>query len=345
MKTAYENKPDNKNWKSIRIDRAWHPSLAGSIIPSYLFTKAGQAYHLAEAGNTKEALSLYAEAARGPLSGSQWLASNFAQEQERRKILPTGSIETTFLRAMVMFREGKRQQAEPLFREIARTVETRFEVAVSLNILGNLVGRSNRTEAEGFFQRSIEIGKQIGNQHHVAQTLHSLANLLSRDPQRAQETEELYIRAIDILEKSDDRTGVAQTLHGLANLLARDPKRAEEAEKRYSRSIEIDEKLDNLFGVALALFSLANLLARDPTRADEAEKLYLQSIKIGERIGNQNHIAQTLRSLSFIVENRSPKEAEQLLERSFELNRRANNRRGQEIVRASLRALRDRFKL
>jgi tetratricopeptide (TPR) repeat protein len=367
----------------LRLGKAGDKSLAGSAIPAYLFTKAGQAYHSAAVGDTAEALSLYADVARGPFTGVQWLASNLAEEQERRRILPPGSIETTFLRARVLFREGKLRQAEPLFRRIAEIDENRFEVAVSLGILGNLVGRSSRREAESFLRRSIEINEELDDLRGLAQMLHSLANLLARDPQRAKEAEELYLHSIDLLERAKDWNGVAQTLHSFANLLTRDPQRAKEAEELYVRSIEIGERSGNEHDVAQRLHSLANLLARDPRRPKEAEERYLHSIAIGEKIGNEHHIAQTLhslanlltrdpqrakeaeqrylraidllerakdwngvaqtlRSFSFLVESRSPREAESLLQRSLELNKQINNRRGQRIVKDSLRSLRSR---
>src|SRR6266851_4881798 len=182
-------------------------SLAGSVIPGYLFTNAGKAYHKAALGMTDEALALYARASAGSRTGAQWLASKLADEQEARGALPPGTVEATFLRAMVMFREGRRQEAEPLFRRVAATDELRIEVAIALHILGNLIGRRNPREAEAFFRRSIEIGESLGNQQHVAQTLHSLANLIGRDRSRGDEAEKLYRRSIEIDESLGNQHG------------------------------------------------------------------------------------------------------------------------------------------
>ena len=279
-------------------------SLAGSVIPGYLFTNAGKAYHKAALGMTDEALALYARASAGSLTGAQWLASKLADEQEARGALPPGTVEATFLRAMVMFREGRRQEAEPLFRRVAATDELRIEVAIALHILGNLIGRRNPREAEAFFRRSIEIGESLG-----------------------------------------DRYGVAQRLHSLANLMGRGRSRGDEAEKLYRRSIEIDESLGNQHGVAQTLHSLANLIRRGDGRRNEAESLLRDSLRIGEDLKNVRHQAQVLRSLSFVVEHRSPKEAEQLLEQSLDLNREARDRRGEALVRQSLQELRGRYRL
>ena len=367
---------------AIKGDR----SLAGTMIPAYLFTNAGRAYHLAALGQWEEALALYGSASAGPLTGAQWLASELATAQEESGVIPRGAIETTFLRAMVLFREQRWREAEPLFRRLAATDAPRREVAIAMHILGNLVSRRNGAEAERLYRRSIDIGEEIENRHHVAQTLHSLANLIGRDSRRRDEAEGLYRRSIDfledvgdrngvaqtlhslanligrdlrrrdeaeglcrrsidILEDVGDRNGVAQTLHSLANLIGRDSRRRDEAEGLYRRSIDIREDLEDKFGLAQTLHSLANLIGRDSRRRDEAEALYRRSIDILEDVGDRNGVAQTLRSLSFVVEHRSPLEAEQLLEQSLDLNQRQGNREGIRIVEQSLRQLRERYKL
>jgi|GEM_PF-7064620 len=402
-------------------------ALAGSVIPAYLFTDAGRAYHSAAIGEREEALALYGKAAKGPLTGAQWLASKLAIEQEDRGILPAGRIETMFLRAMVWVREGDRRKAEPLLRRIASSDEIRIEVAISCHVLAGIISRTERTtaeqlfrksilqkerlhdlagqahslhslanligrdrnrrsEAEELYRRSIEIGNEIENRYHVAQTLHSLANLIGRDPNRHGEAEELYRysvkireeigdrhgiaqtmhslanligrdrnrhgeaeglyrRSVKILEEIGDRYGIAQTMHSLANLIGRDRNRQNEAEELYRRSIEMDESLGNQYGVAQTMHSLANLIGRDRNRRGEAEELLRESLRIGDELRNWRHQAQVLRSLSFVVEHRSPREAEQLLEQSLELNRRERDRSGENLVRRSLQQLRERYRL
>jgi len=81
---------------------------AGSEVPSYLFTDAGAVYHLAGAGRTEEALKYYSNASKGVLTGAQWLGAKLAEEQELSGAIPTGRIETTFLRALVLWREGQK---------------------------------------------------------------------------------------------------------------------------------------------------------------------------------------------------------------------------------------------
>ena len=315
---------------------------AGTEVPSYLFTEAGLAYHLAGAGELEEALKHYSEASKGAFTGAQWLGANLAEEQERVGVIPAGRVETTFLRAWVLFREGQRRDAMPLFRKVAATDLEMREVAISLHILGNDNNRGQRRDSERQLRRSIEIGEGLDNQFHVAQTLHSLANLLSRQGRRFDEAEKAYQRSIKILGELDNQLGVAQTLHSLANMLSRQGRRFDEAEKAYQRSIEIDGKLDNQCGVAQTLHSLANLLSRQEGRFDEAEKAYKRSIAIGEKLRNDNHLAQVLRSYALAIESRSPDETIELLQRSLDINRRRGNQRYVRLVERTIREVRRR---
>jgi tetratricopeptide (TPR) repeat protein len=193
---------------------------AGTDVPSYLFTEAGRAYHLAGAGRVNEALEHYSEASKGALTGAQWLGAILAEEQEHLGVLPKGRVETTFLRALVLWREGQKQAAMPLFRQVAATDLTRREVAIALHILGNDNRRGQRKEAERELRRSIEIGTEVGNRFHVAQALHSLGNLLTRWD-RYEAAEQAYRESIEIGTDLGNRFHVAQTLHSLGNLLTR----------------------------------------------------------------------------------------------------------------------------
>jgi tetratricopeptide (TPR) repeat protein len=360
---------------SLGLDDANRPK-AGADVPSYLFTEAGRAYHFAGTGNLNEAFEHYSEASKGGFTGAQWLGAKLAEEQERNGVIPEGHVETTFLRAWVMLQEGHRQAAMPMFRQVAATDLVKREVAISLHLIGNDNTRGQRQEAERELRRSIEIREAIGDQLGIAQTLHSLANMLVRQD-RFTEAEKAYRDSVDIGEAIGNQFHVAQTLHSLANMLARQD-RFEEAEKAYRDSIEIDGKLGNQFGVAQTLHSLANMLARQDRfeeaerayrdslelsnqfgeaqtlhslanmlarqgRSEEAEKAYRDSIDIGEKLRNDNHLAQVLRSYALAIETRAPDRALSLLERSLEINRRRGNRRFVGLVERTIRDVRRRI--
>lgn len=318
----------------VSIARYGDRAEARTRIPSYLFTEAGEAYHLAELGEVQAALPLYSAAAMEPLSGRQWLAGRLATEQERRQRIPEGTIEVTFLRGMLLYREGHKEEAMELFRLLVDKPDDRLEVAIAQHLYANSIARLDLKAAEAYYRRSLEINRRLDKPEHIAQVLHSLANLLSGQRSRWREAEEMFREALTYEEA--DSLGAVKTLHSLGNLIARNPKRLDEAEATYRKILEVGKPIAE----AQVLHSLAILIARDESRAKEAEKLYRDSLKAGE--GNSNHVAQTLRSLALLVQNWSIPEAVELLQRSLEINRRNRNTEGARLVKKSLRDLTDR---
>ena len=302
---------------------------AGSKIPSYVFTAAGKAYHATALGH-KDAISLYSHAAEGRLSGAQWLAAKLAEEQEQLEIIPRGAIEPAFLRGMVLYREGKRAEAEPYLRRVIAHGGRRHEAAVAMHLVGLLVQRRNLDEAEKLYRQSLEILGKLGDRHGEAQVMHSLANLIGR--RNPEEAEKLYRQSLEIALVQGDRFSEAQRLHSLANLIGR--RNPEEAEKLYRDSWKIGQELGNRHHEAQTMHSLANLIGR--RNPEEAEKLLRQSLQIGRDLGNRNHQAQTLRSLGLLLADKSPREAEAALKESLDINIKARNRQGEAIVRRSL---------
>ena len=295
-------------------------ALAGSVIPGYLFTEAGQAYHKAALGKTDEAFALYARAAAGALSGAQWLAARLADEQETRGVLPPGSIETTFLRAMVLFREGKSNEAEPLLRRVVESDEIRSEVAISCHVLAGIISRADKSESERLFRKSIHQKESLNDLLGEAHSRHSLANLIGRDWNRRDEAETLYRESIKTGNEIGIQHHVAQTQHSLANLIGRDRNRRHEVEALYLHSIELLKSTNDSHGVAQTQHSLANLIGRDRNRRDEAEALYLHSIELLKSTNDSHGVAQTQHSLANLIgrDRNRRDEAEGLYRRSIE---------------------------
>jgi tetratricopeptide (TPR) repeat protein len=83
------------------------------LMPGYLFTHAGMAYHSGALGWSRKALKEYAKAAGAADNGELWLASALSREQQEAGILPVGAIEPVFLRALSAYRVHDYKQAYP----------------------------------------------------------------------------------------------------------------------------------------------------------------------------------------------------------------------------------------
>lgn len=290
-------------------------------LPRYLRATVGRAYHATFL--SADGVRRYAQVANEPLTGQQWLAGYLASEQMRLGVIPEDAIEVTFLQGMILYREGRRREAEPLLLRVAECPEVRHEVAVASHLVGRMKGKRPRTRKEGeaLLWKSLEIGSKLGDSLHRPQVLHTLGQLIGRDPRRRQEAEELLRKSLELQRTMKDEVGLAQVLQTLGQLIGRDRKRRQEAEKLLRESLELERKTGNLFGLAQVLHTLAQLIRRDRSRQDETEALLRESLEIGRRLNRRRHQAQVLQTLGQLL-GRNPRrraEAEELLRESLEV--------------------------
>jgi tetratricopeptide (TPR) repeat protein len=199
-----------------------------------------------------------------------------------------------YVLGMHEYRQRQIPRAMTHFQQVVETGVRNQDMAIAQHLLANYWSRkrSRWSDAENLYKDSIQIGRDIGNQYHVAQVEHSFANLLSRQRPRWSDAENLYEDSIQIGRDIGDKFSVAQVEHSFANLLSRQRPRWSDAENLYKDSIQNDLSLGNQSGVAQSMHSYANLLARQRPRWGDAENLYADSLQIGREIGNLFHVAQ-----------------------------------------------------
>jgi len=274
------------------------PDLAGDVIPNYLYTLGGRAYHQAGVGRVDEAVENYGEAAVHQYSGAQWLAGQLADLQEQMGVLPSDRLELLFLRAITLFREGRREEARPLIERVVEKNEVSRQTAIALNILGNMVARTQPARAEELLRRSIDMGKQFHDDHGVAIGQHNLARVIARQPARVDEAIQLLKDSIGYGE-NNNLQHAAQARHTYGYILNqyRYMKDAAEAESQLRRAIDELTSVHDFSGGGQAMHTLALLVSRDKKRRDEAEFLFRRSIEIGERTGDRLGVA--MRTFTF----------------------------------------------
>ena len=234
-------------------------------------------------------------------------------------------------RALVLFRQGRYAEAEPLYKRALAIREKQLgpdhpNVAASLNNLAMLYRHQGRyAEAEPLYKRTLSIvEKQLDPEHpNVAASLNNLAELY-RYQDRVAEAEPLYKRSLSILEKQlgPGHPSVAISLNNLALLYQRQGRYAE-AEPLYQRSLDIQEKQ---FGakhplVAIGLNNLAEL-NQQKGRYAEAEPLYKRSLAILEKQLGPEHpsVAIGLNNLATLFREQGRyAEAEPLYKRSLSI--------------------------
>lgn len=268
---------------------------------------------LSASGRYVEAEGVYKEA------GTLWIASAGAHSDEYAKSLNN--------LAEVYRNLGRHTEAETAYQSSIAVRESllqrhNMQLAVTLNNLaleklhplgdspGTPAGNGKATtpdldrkrrieEAEGAFQRSLRIKREVLGPNHpdVATSLNNLASLLQQTGD-AEGAEEFYRQALAIRESQTplDRPALAGVLNNLGTLHRRTGK-LESAESHMRRANQLwEEALGTSHpSVAVGLNNLAELLM-GARRLSEAEPLFRRSIEISEESLGEKH-AQTATAL------------------------------------------------
>lgn len=269
---------------------------AGSIMPSYLYTLAGKAYHQAGVGETDAALQNYERAATLPYSGAQWLAMRLGSEQQRLGIFSADQTEILFLQAITLFREGQRDRAKPLMEQIVAKGAPSLATAMALNILGNMEAGAHPKRAETLLRQGIEMSLEVGNDQGVVIGQHNLGVLIGRDRKRLDEAETLLRASITGGDESGNVHHAAVVRHSLAHLLnkAGNARQRKEAEELLRIAIRDLKDVHDEPGAGMAMHTLALSIAKDEKRSDEAEQMFLQSIEASEKSNDSKSTAMRL---------------------------------------------------
>lgn len=174
------------------------------------------------------------------------LAAKLAEEQQELKIIPSNAIEPAFLRGMLLYREGRRSEAEPYLRRVIKDGGRRYEAAIAMHLVGHLTRRRNLGEAEMLYRESLKIRPELGDRLGEAQVMHSLANLIRR--RNRNEAERLYRESLKIGQELGNRRHESQVMHSLANLIGR--QNSDEAEGLFRQSLNLRSEIGDRHGEA-----------------------------------------------------------------------------------------------
>ncbi|MGI9451116.1 MAG: tetratricopeptide repeat protein [Geminicoccaceae bacterium] len=114
-------------------------------------------------------------------------------------------------------------------------------------------------------------GSKLDNPFHVAQTLHSLANLLSKRVDRFEEAEKAYKRSIEIGETLRNENHLAQVLRNYG--VAIEERSPSQAIALLERSRDINQRLGNHHFVDLVERDLSEVRHRASQKRDSNHQI------------------------------------------------------------------------
>lgn len=155
-------------------------------------------------------------------------------------------------------------------------------------------------QAHKYFEQSLVIQKQIGNQREVANSYMALGSLASLMSERDEAViERMYTESLEIFRDIGDRRGVSASLNRLG-MAARNQGQYSLAHTRFSESLAFSQELGAQYDAAVALNNLGWVAELQQAYA-EAEAHYSSSLAIFQKLGNPDAILVVLTNLGEIL--------------------------------------------
>ncbi len=154
-------------------------------------------------------------------------------------------------------------------------------------------------EARSYYEKSLQIDKELGRQQEIASSYHQLA-VLAQELGQLDEALAYYGAAMEIHQALNNLPSQANIYHQLG-LLTQEVGNYDAARRLYEKSLEIEEALKNQAGVAATTDQLASL-ADDEGQYEVAEGLYLEALRFYESVGAINHSAIIAYNLGIVYE-------------------------------------------
>ena len=163
--------------------------------------------------------------------------------------------------------------AEHTYRQIADALATQPDtptrdshLATAYHQLGRVAEeRGELDTAEQWYQRSLTIEEQLGNQPGMASSYHQLG-MVAQDRGELDTAEQWYQRSLTIEEQLGNQPGMATSYHQLG-MVAQLQGELDTAEQWYQRSLTIKEQLGNRPGMARGYHQLGLLAEQRGTPA------------------------------------------------------------------------------
>jgi class 3 adenylate cyclase/Tfp pilus assembly protein PilF len=172
---------------------------------------------------------------------------------------------------------------------------------------------ANLKEALEYYQRALEIYKELDNKEGIAQSLINIG-VICENWEDFAEALEYYQRSLEINKELDNKKGIARSLISIGNLSC-----DAEALEYFQRSLEISKELDNKELIALSLNNIGSICENWEDFA-EALEYYQRSLEIYKELDDKFDIAFSLKNIGNIYNQTNDQMlAKEYLERSIKI--------------------------
>jgi len=171
-------------------------------------------------------------------------------------------------------------------------------MAGALNIQGaSLWIRSELDKAIAFFERSLNIHREIGNRQGMATTLGNIG-LIHKGQGHHAKAIEYYAQSLRISEELGDRKGEASMLSNIG-IIYDEQKDYDQALDYHMKSLQIREEIGDNYGIATSLNNIG-LVHKKRGNLALALDFQMRSLRISEEIGYRKDIGNALNNIGLI---------------------------------------------
>jgi tetratricopeptide (TPR) repeat protein len=251
------------------------------------------------------------------------------------------SCKANILWGRALLSMGEYTDAEVRFNEaltIAETHEQPNLKADSLRYLGVVDERlGNLSRAVDYYQRSLQLFRQIGDRRGEGKTLNQLGNILLLQGDHGG-GKQYYDQFLSISREIGDRWGEGQVVRNIGDIyLSQYDYRG--ASKFFEEALDITREIGNRTIESSALVGLGNVYLQQ-AEYTKAKSLFEQSLNIAREIGNKPWEAKTLNQIGLFFHRQGDYvRAKSYYEQSIEIFKQLGNRLSQSRVQTDLSLL------
>lgn len=222
---------------------------------------------------------------------------HFAEERGLRK--PMSSALN--IQATALNFQGDWENALQLYQrslEIGEELGDLQGVGVCLNNMGNIFkNQGHYKKAVDSFFKSLKIREEVGDTLGMASTYGNIASLFKEQGDYDQSLD-YFERCLVIMERIGNIRGVAGTLNNMG-LVYSDLGDLDRAVEMYAGALELHEQTGDMRGMSGSLSNIGNLHFRRANYEDAAQA-HQQSLELREATGDKKGVAQSLHNLGMI---------------------------------------------
>ena len=190
-----------------------------------------------------------------------------------------------------------------LVYDYAESINSKYFMAKALNIQGGAYNQlSDYTQALDYFNRSLKIKEELGNEKEIAVSLNNIGLIYKNIGDYANSID-YYFRSLSIKEKLGDNMGIAATLNniGVVYLHQGDYTKALDY---FTRGLTLNEELGNKQRIATVLNNIG-MVYKDLGDHSTALEYLTRSLRIRENLEDNQGVAQSLDEIGLLYKEQS----------------------------------------